>query len=259
MKTSLRAALPGRHFLLVLSLMCLCLAGMVTSGITDTPLAHAAVSSSDPFVVVAVDVTPSTCTISWTTTNHSKSTTIHAHCPAGTAISTAEVSLSQAEAQHEMYVIPPLSPQKIQELIQAKRTSLQSARYSRVHPLCDGGGDHEAGVYVTYYQPGTHTNGTSIEMNVYFHGASDCSTVFLDREEVIGYNPVRTAAYWTAVDYSYYNGWCPLGSNNFIGDNDLNVHPDVTEASGLYNVWWIGDSSDCLASQAVSYSIILVA
>lgn len=250
-----RVTFLRQSFLYVLSLTCLCFVA-VFAGLANVPSTHAAGPVPDPFVVVAVDATPSICTITRTVTNHLKTSIVHTHCPAGTAVSTTATPLARAKALHENYVMYPASPQQIQELIRTKIAVVQSTQNSSVHPtICDGGG-YEADSITTNWR------GDIISMSAYFDGASDCSNLFLDQEEVQGFSSVVTADYWNSVYYSSYNGYCASARQNgtdFISNNDLNVYPDATYAPNLWNRWNIATGSCSGSPGAITtYQVQLV-
>lgn len=236
--------LLGRCSLPLRILICVCLIGLFT-GIGGTLSAYAASSVSDPLVVVAIDATPSTCTITHKMIRPRKtipqSTLITStHCPAGTAISITEMHLSQAKALHDAYVVYPASPQQIQELTQAKRAAFQSTQNSSVHPAtCLGGGYEETDINPTW-------NGDYLYMAVFYDVAPDCSSIFLDQEDVEGFNPVPTADFWIASYYWGYNGYCASAVQNgsdFIGNYDRVVYVDATEPPNKSNLWDIAANS----------------
>lgn len=257
MKKCLQTSFLNHHLIHRLSFVCFCLAGMLVS-LIGVPSASAASSAFTPLVVVAVDTTPSTCTITRTVRNHSGVLVTPTNCPAGTSVSTTNVPLSQARAQHETYVMYPASPQQARELIQAKMQAFQSAQNTVVRPaVCDGGGSEEVDLFANYH-------GDVIDMFVYYDGASDCSNLFLEEEAIGGSSPVPYGDYWVASYYNghAYNGWCqPAAQNNkndFIGTRNLTIYPNGTYLSSKYNEWDIATNSCSSSSNAITpYQVLL--
>src|SRR5579872_479826 len=115
----------------VLLILCLMILAVSVHGTIYGPVAHA---SSDPEVMIAVDATPATCE-SIITTRATQRQAIHSRCAPGTVIKTVAIPLSQAQAQHEAYVIllpvhaslQQLSQwmSQIHQLILEKRKALQ--------------------------------------------------------------------------------------------------------------------------------------
>jgi hypothetical protein len=110
-------------------LMALTTAGI---GFTPTLAASPATSATDPLVVIAQDTTASSSCTMETTMNDS---TVQSACPAGTVIGTMKVTLSQALAEHEDYVLLPSGTidattaaqldKQIHDLMVAKSTAIQ--------------------------------------------------------------------------------------------------------------------------------------
>lgn len=258
--------LPGkwRRFPLVwclaLSIMLLSLTSM------SAPRAFAASSTSDPLVTIAVDLTPASCTITQTAT---PPPTVHqavwreqSHCPAGSVTGMKNIPLSQAKAQREAYVMyPPANApasawatwkQKFAKLREAKSQTVQKVASASVRPQYTCGWNTESTMRSSY-------SGTGLDFTVYYYLSYDCSTIVLNREEVTGLLPVVAPAYWTALYYSGYRNNCPL-HYEYIGSQDLNIYPGVSEPDGLYNIWMIGAGNPCFgqnSSPDIAYQFII--
>ncbi len=201
------------RFLVVPCIALLSVLGTLLPGILRANLqAHAATASVDPLVVIAVDATNQggPCSETFIANLHTPHQSItHISCPAGTIIRSITIPRSQAEAQHEAYIVlpPPRASRvvwwqvyrQIQQLMEAKgHTLLQSLKQKSVHPLTACGSSGSASLY---WNPLGDTNYYSTEQ---FFKTSDCKHVDL---EVASINVHLVYPYdYTSWVYDLYAG-----------------------------------------------------
>lgn len=227
--------------------------------------AYAASISTNSLVIIAVDLTPPSCKfvkVIRSDKTHALLSRTQTHCPAGSYVGTQQVPLSVAVARHEQYMLPlstdaslsmkEQSNSQIQQLIDAKRKELQPLSSPPVvHPNYSCGFDESVSTSDSFY-------GTWMDFAVYYHVLTNCSNIVINREEVLGFTPVVEAAYWIRVAYDGWGGGCPVGANSFIGSNDLNAYPGVSQPIGFYNVWSISSGNPCYFSGGglyINYSV----
>ncbi len=252
------------HLLLTFYLILLSVLGTLTVRI-ESQSVYAAATSVNPLVFVAIDLTPSSCIETRVISSH----TTHAvlsktqfHCPPGSDIGIVSVPLSQAKARHELYA-PPLPAhtslsvrmkwfRQIQQLMEAKKKELRVSSSVELKPYSNCGYDESIYTNGSFY-------GDWLGFEVYYHVSLTCSTIVLNREEVIGSNPVNGPDYWVEVKYYSYDKTCPV-HYDWIGANTLNSYPGVADPIGYDNYWYIATGNECIgtggAIQLFSVSIL---
>lgn len=261
-KYSQKGAYMRSFYKLYLLLIFLSVMGMSWGGV-GVQNTYATSISADSVVIIASDLTSPSCKITRifkSSMTHIQPSKTQTRCPAGTVIGIEQLPLHLAVTRHEKYILP-LPPQaspsmkvewflQIQQLMNAKRNLLKALPSPEIISTSCGY-DEETSTANWFF-------GTWISYAVYYHVLLDCQHLVLNREEVKGYNPVNSPAYWLEVRYSYFRATCPL-HYNYVGANDLNYYPNVTESSGFYNIWGISTGNGCLGQSGAyeEFSVLL--
>lgn len=160
-------------------------------------------------------------------------------CPPGTALIATTVTESQAEAQHESFVValpPHVSDARkqqfrlqIQQLMREKRSQLQ-ANIVEQTPCYDGGETMQIA-------SGVNTGGDSIGDLVEYGLSPDCTRVLLDYASLSGWS-IPNALYWGVSKYAGQQ-W---GENcTFIGNGTVTHTYDANEPAGYDFVFYLLD------------------
>jgi len=230
------------HFLFVLCLSLLAVFGSQLVGLSS---AHAASVSSDPLVVVAVDVTAQTrCALTKTMNLGSPyEFTVHQPCAEGTIIMSQNMPLSQAVATHKRYIRLPssqASPTTWEQTDQAIESLMRSEGASILKQL---GKDN----FLPQSPCGTSTHwivnwypdGDSITSGVQYYKYSSCTNIALDYSSVQGFTSYH-ALWWDHDQYA--SGWwgtgCPFVGTNYHS-HDINSNQPV----GYYFEPWLKDNA----------------
>lgn len=215
-----------------------------------TPSVHAASVTNSPQVIVAVDLTTSACKYSVISTKgHTPiSSGVSFSCPPGTIMSTMSVTLSQAQAKHELYIMPLPAhasqnqwkqwTDQVNQLMNTKRAGLRS--HSLIPDTsCNDGGQTirlTSGTYINMYND-------MVVPGVTYTVAADCSTIFLDTADVFaGSVPPNNSVYWVQFAYSNYRATCVPVDYQLFPDTDYAYHPNVTQGRGFYGVYVFQDT-----------------
>lgn len=220
-------------------------------------LAEKLFSSTNPFVVIAVDATSPKCIEILRTNKPHPSITI-THCPEGTVIESEQIYLSQALAEHKHYVLLPskkISPaatkqliSQIQQLMKQEGKQLAATSKKEKHPEIPCGSSGWAAVY--NWSPTYYGNLNSEEQ---YYKTSDCQYVDLEVASIyVGAVPKPGPWYWNVDLYAGYYF-------NVPGDPALSkvggsYHHSVDQlfSPGYYYETWIYTNVCCYNSAYVN-------
>jgi hypothetical protein len=230
------------HFLFVLCLSLLAVSGSQLVGLSS---ARAASISSDPLVVIAVDVTAQTrCTLTKTVSlGHSHVFTVHRPCAAGTIIMSQDVLLSQAITAHKSYVQLPSShasqavwkqtDQVIENLMRSEGATLRKQSGRGIPSIPQIGCGTSGEFYTNWYPDSDH-----LAAWVIYYRYQDCSTIAIDSAGVIGFTS-SNGLWWDHNQYA--SGWWGTGCP-YIGTNNLQRDINSNQPSGYYFEPWVKNS-----------------
>jgi hypothetical protein len=232
------------------------LLGLVLSTTFSSPAAHAAQVSQNPSVAIAVDGTTPACVFTRAQIvgpSHTHKLLTQTQCPAGTFMKTQIVSLAQAQAQHDAYVLLPAAHasaaqwlqynQQISQVVSAKRQQLQARSLHTIVPLNDCGQTLWGNITDTVAYD-------RIDMQVQWQVSSSCSSITIDTAWLQAYN-VNSPLWWNENDYAGY-GWrnwlCPS-----VGTNNISF---AINASGMpkgYDLVYDLQNDSCPSTNATHY------
>jgi hypothetical protein len=230
------------HSLLALCFSLLALFGSQLVGFSP---AHAASVSTDPLVVIAVDVTAqSNCNLTKTVNlGHSHAYTVHRPCVPGTIMMSQVVPLSHAVATHERYVRLSSSHASLEVLEQTDRAIENVMTSVGVIIRQSSGKEISAipqipcGTYSTisvYWYP----DSDSLASGVRYYKYQNCTNIAIDNSSIHGYTSPN-ALWWDHDQYA--SGWWGTGCP-YIGTNDLGHDINSTQPAGYYFEPWVKNS-----------------
>ncbi len=214
----------------------------------NTPV-HAATSSVDPLVAIAVDATKQGCVETFIANLHTPQQSItQIPCPDGTIIRSIRIPRSQAEAQHEAYIVLPSSQasqtvwrqvyQQIQQLMEAKgQTLLQSSKQKKGHPLTACGSSGSAGIL---WSPWSNTTYYSTEQ---FFKTSDCKHVDLEVASIKVYPNPQEYLNWSYDLYAGGNFGVP-GCPSLVGGTYSHSVDQLWPPGYYYENWVFFETCD---------------
>lgn len=226
-----------------------------------TSTSYAASSPPDPLVAIVKDTTSSTHCSGRTTLNVGtpKQTAVHYACPSGSIIAVETVSLSQALAQHESYVVLPsqtsspqtkekakLQIQQLEATVQ-KNSVLHSVHASILPSIACGS--------TAIPSRDWNAGGESMHTYVEYYKSSDCSTIYITVSGVQN-NSSNTYIYWSHDQYASWSGYvnnCPY----IPAYTNLTVNWNTTQAPGYYYEHWLNDNY-CVIGGNTYYENILL-
>lgn len=212
--------------------------------------ASASHSTQDPQVLIAKDVTSSSCSYTITPGNHTRSagtataqnsiSSARMPCPAGTELELVSVPLSQATANHEANVPPlPLPASAIQErewedqvqqVMQAKRNMLRAS--NNLHP------SYTCGWTVDTYGGYHNVFNDNVASHIKYYVASSCSQIFLDTVEVnVGSIPYNNDVWWVEFRYAAYRDTCGGSLHDLFPYSNYSFHPNEYHTAGYYGIY----------------------
>jgi hypothetical protein len=232
-----------------------CIALVCTVGLVSiqAPQAQAASHLADPLVVVVKDVTSTHCyqKMAWTLRALHASSTKRLSCPAGTALETVEVPLSEAKAHHEVYVVLP--PKNASQLVwqqtneQIRRLEVAEKHLLHQHPHIPA-----CGQYGSLYS-GSYVRGDFVSYEIDYQISYSCNTLVLDQAQMWGHAPVKDA---TLAWYGWLYAWGGMrwGPPDciYLGTNHYTRSINWATSKGYYFVFSLTYSGCLGATTSVS-------